>query len=227
MKFKIATVAAFCSLFATAFCSTTLLFNNEFDTYVPQNLANTSGVATNGMIWGVIIDSSNNGITRRDVGSYDSFSLTAGASFALGYLGSATDDILVTSSQSTVDTSLSLEGPGYTISGGTGGIFNLSITYSGTITTGDTFYLVWFDGLLGGVLSDASFVLPADTGATLDVSSPFAGVDPIRNASNSYSGTSGTPTGLFGIQIAAVPEPSTVFLAALGSLAFLRRRRNG
>jgi len=108
--------------------------------------------------------------------------------------------------------------------GGNGGLGTLAFTYTGSVNTGDRFVVVWFNEAemrYGGVLSDPSFVLPAD-GWLMNFDAPFRGNDPIRSSLYSYTGTSGTPTGP-GIQ--PFPEPSSSLLSLLSGVFLLRRRR--
>lgn len=206
----------------SAFGTVALNFNAEFESGVPQNLSNSLGVPTNGMIWGVIIDGSGNGLVNTSEGSYDAISLATGSNYILSVGSVATDDVLWTSMNLTADTSGSTEGDGLT-PGGPGGIFDISgIALANGVTTGDTFYVVWFDGTVGGILTDATFTIPSD-GAALSYGEPFVGVDAIRSAGSSYVGTSGTPVAGGGIQF--VPEPSAALLGAIGALGLLRRRR--
>lgn len=212
---------------SVAHATTSLNFFGSFNTYVAQNLSSTTGVPTNGMYWGVLVDSGGNGIINTNEGSYDAFTPALSGTYNLSSGGVATDDYLFMAGALTVNTSGVTEGD-FTTTGGTGGVDqSIVVTYSGVITANDVFYFVWFDGTKGGVLSDASFVLPADSGATIDVTAPFAGVDPVRWAGRSYAGTSGTAiTGTDGGGITIIPEPTTALLASMGLLVLMRRRRD-
>jgi hypothetical protein len=227
MKSKVATLAAMALTAGSAFSAVSLNFNAEFDTGVPQNLSNAAGVPTNGLIWGVLIDTTGNGLVTSNVNKYDKVltnggNLTLGSNYILNVAGLPTDDILYIATALTADTSGSTEGDALT-TGGPGGIYDLNnIAFANGVGTGDKFYVVWFDGLQGGTLTDTSFTIPAD-GALLNYGEPFVGVDPNRNAGLAYVGTSGTSTGA---GIAFVPEPSAALLGAFGVLGLLRRRRN-
>ena len=97
-----------------------------------------------------------------------------------------------------------------------------TVTYGGGVDAGDSFGIILFDNsttdTLAGdtyrIYTDASWILPADTGASLSFGDAFAAV----------SGGANTGSG----SVAAVPEPST-FAALAGFLALgcvaLRRRK--
>lgn len=222
MKSKIVSLTTLALLSAgSAFGTVSLNFNAEFESGVPQNLANSAGAVSNGLIWGVLIDGSGNGLSLTP---YDvpAGGLALGSNHILSSATVATDDILYIATQTTSSTAGSLEGDAST-PGGNGGIYDLNgIALLNGVSTGDKFYVVWFDGNSGGTLTDASFTIPAD-GSLLAYGAPFVGVDPTRNAGLAYVGTSGASTGQ---GIALVPEPSAALLGAVGALGLLRRRRH-
>lgn len=212
MKVKQLVAAAFLAACGSAMGSVTLGFNVEF----VGGLANSAGVATNGLYYGVIIDAGGDGFT----GLYSQLAtLDINTTYVLNSdSGAATNDVLVLAGYQTYDAGE-----------GAGGIYDVGpidflsgLAGGQSIGTGDVFRLVWIDGNNIGTLADASFTIPAD-GALTDYTAPFVGTDPVRGATFSYSGTSATPTGP-GFQF--VPEPSSALLGAVGALALLRRRRN-
>jgi MYXO-CTERM domain-containing protein len=223
MKSKLVSLTTMALLAAgPAFGTVSLNFNAEFESGVPQNFANSLGAVSNGLIWGVLIDAGGNGLS---VTPYDAIAggPALGSNYVLSSATVATDDILYIATQTTSSTAGSIEGDSVT-TGGNGGIYdlnNISLVSNG-VNAGDKFYVVWFDGSLGGTLTDATFVLPAD-GSVLNYGVPFVGVDPTRNAGLAYVGTSGVSTGA---GISFVPEPSAALLGAVGALGLLRRRRN-
>lgn len=223
MKSKIATFVSLAAVMGVASGAVALNFSADFESGISQNLANVGGVPSNGLSWGVLVDGNGNGIVRSDVNKYDVLpsGLVAGQ-YVLSIAGVPTDDVLIIATTTTVDTSLTggLEGDGVT-GGGIGGIYDLTVNLINGVTTGDTFFVVWFDGLVGGTLGDASFTVPTDTFA-VNYGAPFVGVDPIRSAGSGYQGTSGVSTSA---GIAFVPEPSAALLGAIGALGLLRRRR--
>lgn len=239
MNSKLAIFAALSVTAGPAFATVSLNFNGAFDTFVPQGLSNKSGVATNGLIWGILVDGNNDGISTYNsilnTGTkYDK--LTGGlvsGQYTLSVSNVATDDVLIIGATNFLTESTAGDQEGdFSTTGGTGGIYSIAgITYNQTPVAGpgagvginDKFYVVWFDGLVGGTLTDASFSLPADGSSFVDFTAPFAGVDPNRTAGLAYIGTGGGSTGA---GIALVPEPSAVLLGALGALGLLRRRRN-
>jgi hypothetical protein len=226
MKSKVATIAALAVMaMGSAFGATVSInFNGDFDTFVPQNFANAAGTVSNGLIWGIVVDGGGNGLITTPSLRYDQVAKAAGQSYVLSVAGAATDDVLYIAQGLTANTSGSTEGD-FSTPGGNGGIYGITgvTTDLNGVATGDKFYVVWFDtaGGVAGTLTDASFLIPAN-GASVDLTAPFAGVDPIRTAGLAYVGTSGTSTGA---GIAFVPEPSTALLGAIGALGLLRRRR--
>jgi hypothetical protein len=221
LNYTLFAVTIFLSGFARGTVS--LNFNTEFESGVPSRLSNAGGTATNGMIWGILIDSAGDGFA----GSYDFTSpLAAGSKYQFSGSGLGSDDVIWTSINTTADTTGSTEGDG-TTKGGIGGFYDLSpvdLTFGSGVAAGDKFYVVWFDGNRGGVLSDPSFVLPSES-STGAFGTPFVGVDPSRSAGKAYLGTGAESTGP-GIQVNLVPEPSGVLLGLIGALGLLRRKRN-
>lgn len=223
MKLHLSFLAALSLFSGAAFGSVALNFNLEFDSGVPSGFSDTGGVATNGMIWGILIDADNNGFA----GSYDfSSPLDVKKSYVLSSSGGISDDVLWTAENRTADTTGSVEGVGG-ITGGAGGFYDIGgVAYDvgNGVAAGDRFYVVWFNGGKGGVLSDPSFLLPSD-GNSSAFGDPFVGIDPNRSAGLAYLGTGSASTGS-GIQVNLVPEPSSVLLGLLGALGLLRRKRN-
>jgi hypothetical protein len=220
MKNRILILSTFIAGISSTFGTVSLNFNDAFVSGVPQGLSNAAGVATNGLVWGVLIDGAGNGLTK----NYDFTTIAAGSNYILSSGSIATDDILWTSSSLTVNTIASTEGGGV-ITGGIGGFDDVTgIKLENGVSTGDKFYVVWFSNGIGGILSDTTFVIPAES-SSIDYGAPFVGVDPNRLVGRSYTGTSGVSDGT-GITFSPVPEPSALILGALSGLALLRRRRN-
>jgi PEP-CTERM motif len=222
MKIKIALIVTLGMLSISAYGvgTVSLNFNAEFDSGVPQGLSDVTGVATNGMIWGILIDGSGNGLS----GSYESTAIGTGSSYILNISGAASDDVLWTSTILTSSTATSTEGDGVT-KGGVGGFYEIvDVGLENGVEAGDKFYVVWFSGGKGGVLSDPSFIVPAASNSST-FATPFVGLDPNRSAGLAYAGTSGESTGA-GFTLSLVPEPSSLIFGALGVLGFFRRRRN-
>lgn len=210
----ISSIIALAASSLASHAAVTLQFSQPFSTTggVASNFANAAGVATNGMVWGVIIDTTNSGFSS----SYDLFTPTSGSIMTLSSGGMATTNVLVTStlttsnnvSSSEFSAGFALENPGG--DGGISAVTNVPFAGIEGINTGDAFRLVWFDpsGSTAGFVSDASFLIQAD-GSTFDYSAIFRGSDPIRSATG----------------ISIVPEPSALLLSVFGFLALLRRRR--
>lgn len=223
MKSKVTILGALFLAAGAACGAVSINFSDDFAGGVPQGLSNIAGVPTNGLVWGIIVDGTGNGLVTTP-GAYTVPSFAAGSSTVLGLAaGGNSDDVLyISTSGLTQSTAGNTEGDAVT-PGGNGGIYDIAgVALANGVGTGDKFYVVWFDGNIGGTLTDNSFLIPAD-GAAVALAEPFVGVDPNRSAGLAYVGTSGVSTGA---GVSFVPEPSAALLGAVGALGLLRRRRN-
>ncbi|WP_265594539.1 hypothetical protein [Haloferula sp. BvORR071] len=183
----------------------TIAFNAPFSGGMSSNLANSLGVVSNGMKWGIMVDTNANGF----LSVYDFVPLVQGASISLTTNGGeATGDRLILALDLTSDSSQggqALEGD-FLTPGGNGGVSGISFALSNGLAAGQSFFLVWFDGTFerSGFLGSPQFVIPAD-GQTVTYAQVFEGLDPIRPAS--------------------FPEPSSALLGLLGAFGLWRRRR--
>lgn len=211
-------IAALCLIGGSAFGASTLQISNPFSGKIAAGFANTAGTPTNGMQWGIIVDTGGDGFD----GGGTAYNFMAAGSTTNAFMnvgGAATDDYFVSSGAVTSDSSAALES-GFTVSGGNGTIGNIAVTYSNGIAAGQSFALVWFNSNSAAVGDRYGFlnigqVMPADNLPAVDMSAPFAGVDPARAASNTF--TSGA---------APIPEPSRMMLLGFGLVGlFFRRRR--
>lgn len=186
----------------------TLAFNAAFFGGVNSNFADASGVPSNDLSYGVVVDGNGDGW----LSGYGGVIPSLNAAVELADLrGNPTDDVLYLAGDLTQDTSFMLEDDLET-PGGVGGILGVAFNYVGTTSPGDAYGIVWFDGQSAGLLTDPEFVIPGD-GSIVTHATVFEGPDPIRPA-----------TGLtFGVSI--VPEPGIAMLGGLGLIALLRRRR--
>jgi len=220
-------VLAACLCFAAvpARASVTLQFS-QVGVGRATGFANSSGVATNGMRWGIVVDTLANGISGAGPTMYDpGFDLsTAGFLMVNNVL---TDDYYVPAI-STIDLVTPLvtsfqSGTGGDV-GGNGGITAIgNVPFGGGtgISTGDPFGIIWFESGSGignsyGVLENqsvsAEFDIPADGNTTSFASTYFTAVNPdaIKPAN-----------------LMLTPEPSRFLLLGLGGIGLLlRRRRN-
>lgn len=207
----------------------TLAFNGDSSSGLIAGLANSAGVATNGMRWGIVVSTSNTSFEGMNATGYDPFGPGPTTAGFLNFGGSASDDYYIPGGL-TLDTSTWDEG-NFTFKGGAGGIGNditgiaLTGDASGVglgagITTGDKFALIWFsentsgNGSNYGMLSIPQFLIPSNGAFEDSYLSAFEGNDPIRAASFTFGGAS------------VVPEPSRLMLLGLGFFGlFFRRRR--
>ncbi len=185
MKQKVGILFLLFGIVSIASGTATLQFSAPYSEGIASNFANSSGVVTNGMRWGIIVDTGNNGFANSAT-NYDAFAPGVVTAGFLSVGGTATDDYYIPGGL-TEDGSGALEGD-FTTPGGPGAIGeDLVITLTGGVSMGKPFAVVWFsnntsaDGSRYGFLADGSFVLPADSSIG-SFSSFFAGVDPIRSA---------------------------------------------
>jgi hypothetical protein len=207
LKLSLSILLASLAFFSAAQATVTVVFNAPFSGGMSSNLANTSGVVSNGMKYGILVDTTGNGIR----GTYDPLAMTQGMSVVLTNFGASTGDCLILATDLTSDSSQggALKEGDFTTPGGNGGVTGLLFALSNGVAAGQSFRLVWYDAATDrlGVLASAQFIVPAD-GQTVTYAQVFEGVDPVRSATN-----------------IAFPEPSTALLGVLGALSLLRRRR--
>lgn len=195
------------------------------------NFSNSGATGgTTGMYWGIVIDVNGDGFGSATASTDDKPSYIGGFSIN----DSQTETTLFTSAGTSddklfVSSSLTLDSTGATESGGASGSHGTMFSMLGvtidTTYSGKNFGLIWFDsndvastgpieigdhyGFLTSVTLAGDFVVPA-AAATENFSNNFTGIDPTRAADHTFD---------------AVPEPSSVTLLGLGSVALLLRRR--
>jgi hypothetical protein len=220
MKSPILLAAAACLLSSGMASATVTLAMSNPGTGVLTNIANFTGTVTNGLHWGIVVDSAGDGFDFNSSSPNQAFTL---ATYSSGVAFPNSDDDVIFMDFSIVTTVL----PGG--QGGPGSITTLAgvvlnFTIGAGVNTGDPFALIWFDDNTGvaGVMdandhfgvfttaggATAPFVLPAD-GATQPFAVNFVGADPVRAANLRW----------------IAPEPSSLLLSLLGVLPVLRRRR--
>jgi len=211
---------------ATAFpakASVTLQFSNFGTNVYASGFANNAGAATDGMYWGIVVDTAKNGFAGNGATGYSAFATPTTAGF-LSFNGVATDDYFVPASSfaqffQTADATGAGNGGHGTIADTTPGNINLTGALAGA--SSDPFSLIWFNnttqsasmgaGQFYGMYAPANFVLPNDT-QTVDFSATnFSGANVVRSANLAFT--------------SAVPEPSTSLLALLGGMGLMMRRR--
>lgn len=189
----------------------TLNFNSPFQGGVTSNFANSDGVASNGLFWGIIVDNAGDGF----LSSYDAITPSLSARSILTSNGESAGDTLVFASTLTANTTAFAEGDFVTV-GGDGGISAITaLALEDGVDTNDAFAVFWLDddnNVLAGILEDSTFILPPDGNST-DFDQPFVGVDPIRAANGEA------------LSFGVIPEPSTVLLGGLALFGGLVRRK--
>jgi len=225
-------------------------------TNVANGFADRNGSSTaSGRIWGIIVDSGSDGFDGLGTAStstvnggtlYSSSGSTVNSTYEGGFslspttagnapsgqamkvAGNATDDILFLSSNL-----MALVSGEYRLTTIT------NLTYSGDVTAGDQYRIVWFDDLKnsGGsslttlssasVVSSGRFGLWGDTTGTTAVNSTILPSDP-----GNFTTTTTGPAGMFAgtetnmaSTLTLIPEPTSALLGAVGALLLLRRRR--
>ena len=112
-------------------------------------LANSAGVATNGMSWGILVDSTGNGFGVTPTGSINTFDFASD-----GLLG---DDNYYAGGSTVF----------FAPAGGAGVATQLDpITLSGDVGTGDAFGIFWTDGTKYGFVTETGAVIPTDPSTT-------------------------------------------------------------
>lgn len=199
-----------------AAASTVVQFYEPYSGGIVDNLANSAGTPTNGMSWGIVVDTTGNGFSLGG-NMYDAYVGGVATAGFFSAAGALTDDYFIPGSGTTVDASgLFAGGDGGDTPGNGSIVTDLTVDYTNGVSTGDSFRLVWFEsntatGSKYGLFGDASFTMVSDQGGNaIGYTAPFEGNDPIRTASNTFQ---------------AVPEPSRVLFLALGGMGLLMRRR--
>ena len=166
---------------------------------IRTQLANSSGTATNGMYWGVLVDSTDDGFAVTSTGDITAFDFTTN-----GVYGN--DSFFVGSSTTVL-------APPY---GGTGVAANTNpITLSGDVSAGDSFGIFWTDKAGGSGVDGDTYGFVSVSGAVLPNDSNTTAFDTV------FIGDPYTAQG------SIIPEPSILGLFcgffALGAV-MLRRR---
>jgi hypothetical protein len=209
------------ALSGTSYATTTLIFSSASGRL--SGFGNAAGVATNGLRWGLVIDTLGDGFDSSFVNTtYDSFinSSSGFISATTSGVSSVSDDYFFTpaSLPVTADAGAGSGETGNQTSSITSavGAPNGSDGLIANVTTGDKFAIIWFDATpsegsaYGLYHNPTAFLLPA-SGASVNLSSNFAGNDSVKAANLNFT---------------AVPEPSRALLFGLGLIGlFIRRRR--
>ncbi len=222
MKSKLLFLALAAFAQGSAFAGATIQFAEPFFGGIPSNLANASGAVTNGMKWGIVVDTSGNGFAN----SGSSYDFYAGGVNSAGFFsanGGTSDDYFIPGTVTVDASSLGLQEGDLSTVPGNGSIvddliFNPAYSSVTGLGIGDSFALIWFSSSTSaagdkyGFFANPSFTMPSEGNPT-SYGTPFAGTDPVRTASNTFQ----NPT--------LAPEPSRVMFLALGGLGLLMRRR--
>ena len=217
-------------LIAASFCivsqlsaTTTLQFSvagTARATGFAQNGATDNASVANGLRWGILIDTDNNGFFGTD--TYDAPNITASGFLTTGLtkdaLAVTTGDYFYTPASLPTTSAQSATAADSAANGGIVSAASAPNVNDGTIpglTAGDKFAIIWFnpgaptDGSYFGIYTNSNFVIPS-SGTSVSFASNFVGNDPIRTASLTF---------------AAAPEPSRALLLGFGALGLMIRRR--
>lgn len=196
MKKSILLLAAASVTLATSHAATLQVSTPPFSL---ASVGNAGGVATNGLTWGVVVDTGANGF------GFD-MNFLAPLNLVDGFINGS-DDYLYLSANTT--TAL---GPS------NGVVTSVVANYDAdaAVTGGQAYKLIWFDGVAaGGALDNGqSYGLSAATSAL-----PAGNADLQQPAE--FVGDNGAASN----PITVVPEPSIALLGGLGLLGLIRRRR--
>lgn len=186
---------------------------------IASNFANAAGTVTNGMRWGIVVDTSNNGFSGSGL-NYDAYAAGVNTAGFLGAGGVTSDDYFIPSSSTSFTSNSSpwedAGAPGHFANGSIMDDLN-DVTLPNGTSTSAHFAIVWFSDNTSaanskyGFFTDNSFVVPPDSGAGV-YGNVFLGDDPTRSATNTFA-------------VAGVPEPSRMLLAGFGVLGLMMRRR--
>ena len=217
MKASFAAFLLVLGISSVASATVTIQLAEPFSGGIPSNLANAAGVITNGMQWGIVVDTTGNGFANSGT-SYDAYAAGVTTAGYLGANGTTTDDYYIPGTVTKNGAGL-FEGD-FTTQAGNGSIVddlnNVPLPTAGS--AGKNFALVWFStsssngGDKYGFFTAGAFTMPTD-GQTVSYGSPFVGNDPTRSATSTFA------------SLVAVPEPSRMLLAGFGALGLMMRRR--
>lgn len=198
----------------SAHATSTLTFGSS--SIFATNWADDTGAGGSLLAWGILIDTTGNGISPN---LYEGFNYSTGLQ-VLSTSSGVTDDVLFIGTAGSLMT--------LTTNANDGGAIGLNrigaiagVPYTNGVSLGDTFSIIWFNkttlggtasaGEKYGVYQNAALVLPADGTASQPYTSVFTGADTLKTQ---------------GFTVAGVPEPSVALLGAVGVIGLLRRRRN-
>jgi len=210
MRSFICAFIATIGLIQTAQATVTLQFASG--TAKLTNLANASNVVTNGMIWGVVIDTAGDGFDSiTGPGYYDGFTVpAAGSSASMIVNGLASDDLFFR------DDNVSLT---QNIGGTDGGDGGITTVDNVPFHSGRNFAIIWMptngaNGSAYGFLTNGGLTMPTIDGSPQSYASLFSGADPSRPANLTFGSGAGP-----------VPEPSRMMLLGFGLVGLITRRR--
>ena len=221
MKNKLLVIMSSLALAASANATVTLTLSNPAIGVLNSLAPSTSATATNGLLWGIIVDADGDGFEQA---SYEGGWSVASTLTGFAIPGSSGDLFFLAASNNKTVTAVGGQGGAGSVVAFNG--MNISADASGNpaVNTADKFAVIWFDTGIDagssivnnttkfGFYANNNFALPAN-GANQSYASNFsaAGPESVRQANLTFVG---------------VPETSTSLLGALGALALLRRRRN-
>lgn len=173
------------------------------------DLQNSSGAVTNGMEYGIVVDTDGNGF---EAGFYTGFDITTNGQFLSSTSGVTGDWFVFAGS---LGTGQPLPTTGTVFGEGSGAISNQQIDFT-NLSQGDEFAVMWFPGGTAASSGD-DYGFFIDAGATKNMIIP--------SDSNVSDAPSFISTRSVDFQVQAVPEPSIYGFAGLFCFIWLVARR--
>lgn len=169
-------------------------------------LADSSNTAANGLIWGILIDTANDGFDDLSVAGLANTNLSSDT-----FVG-GTDDFFVLGDLSTLS-----------FAGATGAATTLSYDLGGSIVGGDNYGIFWSDDSTLSAGDSYGFIAAIDDGVddTIDDTIPASNAN--NDPTSQFRGSDAALQTLTYSEV--IPEPTSGALLGLAGLALVARRK--